>query len=72
MKVTFAQMKLVPFIIIISIIVFACNSGDNSTAKTDTVQHDALKSFTANMQEQLKEFPDSAGLRLQYAFALTV
>ncbi len=51
-------------------VVFACNNGDNSTAKTDTVQHDALKLFTANMQKQLKEFPDSPGLRLQYAFAL--
>jgi tetratricopeptide (TPR) repeat protein len=63
-------MKFVPFIIIISIVLFACNSNNSSTGKTDSIQHDPLKLVIENMQKQLKEFPDSPGLRLQYAFAL--
>ncbi len=63
-------MKIIPFIIIVCTVLFACNNSENTTAKTDASQQDALKLFTAKMQQQLKEFPDSPGLRLQYAFAL--
>ena len=55
-------------IFIVSVLFFACNNTkdkqDENTAK------DSSASFINNIQEQVKLYPESTGVRLQYAFAL--
>ncbi|MFT4155128.1 tetratricopeptide repeat protein [Parafilimonas sp.] len=53
------------------IIFFSCNSNDTSSSakKYDSIKN-ALQPLIESMEKQLKEYPDSAGLRLQYAFTL--
>lgn len=61
--------KLLPFFFV-SVSFFACNLSDNSSAhKKDSIQN-ALMPLIESMQNQLQQYPDSAGLRLQYAFTL--
>lgn len=50
---------------------FACNNSNtsSSTTKNDSLKN-ALQPLISSMQQQLKQYPDSAGLRLQYAFIL--
>jgi tetratricopeptide (TPR) repeat protein len=63
-------MKPLFFITAFSFLLFACNNpGNSSTEKKDPVKNE-LSPFIQSMQKQLQQNPDSAGLRLQYAFAL--
>ncbi len=47
----------------------SCNNGNSSSDKKDSVK-DAMAPLMEHLQKQLQLFPDSAGLRLQYAFLL--
>jgi tetratricopeptide (TPR) repeat protein len=58
------------FFAIITCLLFACNNNDTASInKNDSIKN-AMMPLMESMQKQLKEFPDSAGLRLQYAFIL--
>ncbi|WP_177191891.1 tetratricopeptide repeat protein [Parafilimonas terrae] len=59
------------FIICICCTFFSCNSNDaSSSARKDDSVKNALQPLLESMEKQLKTYPDSAGLRLQYAFTL--
>lgn len=59
-----------PVLIAAICVVCACHTNDNAAdTKTDAAKK-AITSFTEEMQQQLQQFPDSTGLRLQYAFML--
>ena len=64
-------MKYLFFVIIICCAISACHNNQNDVSgnKTDPAKN-AMMHLIDSMQKQLKEYPDSAGLRLQYAFAL--
>ena len=47
----------------------ACNNSDTISNKNDSVKN-AMMPLLKSMEKQLQEFPDSAGIRLQYAFIL--
>jgi tetratricopeptide (TPR) repeat protein len=49
---------------------FSCNSNNKSANKKDDSTKKAMMPLVESMQKQLQQFPDSAGLRLQYAFIL--
>ncbi len=49
---------------------FACNNTDISKHSSDDSLKNASAEYLQSFAQQLKIFPDSAGLRLQYAFAL--
>lgn len=68
MQTTFAGMKF-PVLISAVCLICACNTGNSSADKTDTDKN-TTPSLTESMQKQLQLFPDSAGLRLQYALML--
>lgn len=57
------------FMILCCIAFFSCNSNTTSNSKDDSVKN-AMQPLIESMEKQLKAFPDSPGLRLQYAFAL--
>ncbi|MEO8710924.1 MAG: tetratricopeptide repeat protein [Parafilimonas sp.] len=50
-------------------ILLACNNGNSVSHKNDSAKK-AMMPLIQSMQKQLQQFPDSAGLRLQYAFTL--
>lgn len=62
-------MKQFFFAVITSLLFFACTTSSKKDDKSDSSKN-TNQSLISSMQEQLKMFPDSAGLRLQYAFAL--
>lgn len=64
-------MKKLLFLIFISGVLFACHNTDQSASgkKDDSVKN-ALQPLIESLEKKLKEYPDSAGLRLQYAFTL--
>jgi len=62
-------MRIACFVIIISCILFSCNNRDTSSHEEDAAKN-ALNLLLEKMHQQLQQFPDSPGLRLQYAFAL--
>ncbi len=67
----YIQMKYLFFIIIICSVISACHNNQNDvTANKTGPAKNAMMYLIDSMQKQLKEYPDSAGLRLQYAFAL--
>lgn len=64
-------MKKLLFLICVSGVLFACHNTDQSaSAKKDDSVKNALRPLLESIEKQLKEYPDSAGLRLQYAFTL--
>jgi len=69
LQTTFAAMRTACFLIIVSCILFSCHNKDASPHEEDAAKN-ALNSLLENMQRQLRQFPDSPGLRLQYAFTL--
>ncbi|MEP6466129.1 MAG: tetratricopeptide repeat protein [Parafilimonas sp.] len=48
---------------------FSCNNNENAINKKDSAKN-AMMPLVNSMQKRLQQFPDSTGLRLQYAFAL--
>jgi tetratricopeptide (TPR) repeat protein len=62
-------MKAILFFILLACITFGCGNDESKSGKEDSARN-ALLPVIENMQQQLKQFPDSAGLRLQYAFLL--
>ena len=62
-------MKIYLFCLFICCILFACNNGDTVANKNDSAKK-AMMPLIQSMQKQLQQFPDSAALRLQYAFTL--
>ena len=62
-------MRTACVVIIISCILFSCNNKGTSSHEEDAAKN-ALNLLLENMQQQLQQFPDSPGLRLQYAFTL--
>jgi tetratricopeptide (TPR) repeat protein len=62
-------MRIACFVIIISCILFSCNNKGTSSHEEDAAKN-ALNLLLEKMQQQLQQFPDSPGLRLQYAFTL--
>jgi tetratricopeptide (TPR) repeat protein len=62
-------MKQFLFVIITWCFFSACNNIDNNSDKNDSAKK-AMMPLVQSMQKQLQLFPDSTGLRLQYAFAL--
>jgi tetratricopeptide (TPR) repeat protein len=63
-------MKHLFFAIIICCLLSAChNNSDVAANKTDSAKN-AMMPLVESMHKQLQEFPDSTGLRLQYAFTL--
>jgi tetratricopeptide (TPR) repeat protein len=69
LQTTFAVMKFFTVIMMVVCITCSCNNGDASSDKTDSAK-DAMAPLMEHMQQQVQLFPDSAGLRLQYAFLL--
>ncbi len=69
MKATFVLMKKFLSAVIGCCIFFACNNIDNKAGKTDAAKNE-LMPLVQSIQKQLQQSPDSAGLRLQYAFIL--
>jgi tetratricopeptide (TPR) repeat protein len=57
------------FLILSCIAFFSCNSNSSSNTKDDSVKN-AMQPFLESMEKQISVFPDSPGIRLQYAFAL--
>ncbi|MBV9961832.1 MAG: tetratricopeptide repeat protein [Parafilimonas sp.] len=57
------------FLAIILCAMFSCNNNNSVTDKNDPA-NPAMMPLVESMQKQLQENPDSAGLRLQYAYAL--
>ncbi|HEX5152630.1 MAG TPA: tetratricopeptide repeat protein [Parafilimonas sp.] len=62
-------MRIACLLIIVSCILFSCNNNGTSSHEEGTSKN-ALNALLENMQQQLQQFPDSSGLRLQYAFTL--
>src|SRR5436853_7412616 len=62
-------MKQLLSAIILSCILFACNNNETADNKEDAAKN-AMMPVIETMQKQLQQFPDSTGLRLQYAFIL--
>jgi tetratricopeptide (TPR) repeat protein len=62
-------MKQLLSAIILSCILFACNNNETADNKKDAAKN-AMMPVIETMQKQLQQFPDSTGLRLQYAFIL--
>ena len=62
-------MKKTVLIITISILLYACNSATDKQHASDSVSN-ANAAFLSRYKQDVKQFPDSTGLRLQYAFAL--
>jgi tetratricopeptide (TPR) repeat protein len=62
-------MRIACFLTVMSCILFSCHNRDTSFHEEDASKN-ALNALLKNMQQQLKQFPDSPGLRLQYAFTL--
>lgn len=62
-------MKKTILITVFCFLLFACNNTNEKRDKTDSVNNETSR-LIESMQQQLKLFPDSAGLRLQYAFSL--
>jgi hypothetical protein len=58
------------FFVLVCLIFFACNSTDNTSDKRNDSLKNAMLPLIESMQQQLQQFPDSTGLRLQYAFIL--
>lgn len=69
MKATFALMKKFLPAIVGCCMFFACNNIDNKAGKPDAAKNE-LMPLVQSIQKQLQQSPDSAGLRLQYAFIL--
>jgi tetratricopeptide (TPR) repeat protein len=61
-------MKQISFALLL-VVFYSCNSGDTRSTAKDSARN-AMMPLAESMQKQLKQFPDSAGLRLQYAFVL--
>jgi tetratricopeptide (TPR) repeat protein len=65
------SLKYYLLLVFIFCAVLACNNSENARAKQkDDSTKNAMMPLIESMQKQLQEFPDSAGLRLQYAFTL--
>ena len=58
------------FFVLASFIFFACNNTDSRSDKRNDSVKNVMMPLIESMQQQLRKFPDSAGLRLQYAFIL--
>ena len=69
LKSRFAVMKQLFFLTAFGGLFFSCNNGDTSANKKDSAKN-AMIPVMQSMQKQLQQFPDSTGLRLQYAFTL--
>ena len=67
--ITFARMKQLIIALTLCSLFFSCGTADRQSTAKDSVKN-AMMPLMQSMQEQLKQFPDSAGLRLQYAFVL--
>jgi tetratricopeptide (TPR) repeat protein len=62
-------MKKLLLLFLICCVFFACHSNNTIANKSDSAKN-AMMPLVESMQKQLQQFPDSAGLRLQYAFVL--
>lgn len=62
-------MKPLSFLITVCCIFYSCNSGNSNSIEKDSAK-DAMMPLLESIQNQLQQFPDSTGLRLQYAFIL--
>jgi len=69
LQTTFAPMRIFFFILIIFWTLLSCNNNNTSSNNEGTAKN-ALTSMLESKQHQLQQFPDSLGLRLQYAFIL--
>jgi len=58
------------FFVFVCFIFFSCNNIDSNADKKDDSVKAAMMPVIESMQKQLEQYPDSAGLRLQYAFML--
>lgn len=63
-------MKRIAFLIGIIITFFACNNAEENKQQVNESAKNSSAQFLQSFKQQLQLFPDSAGLRLQYAFAL--
>ena len=67
--ITFARMKQLFTAVIFCSSFFSCNTGEQESTAKDSAKK-AIMPLMESMQQQLEQYPDSAGLRLQYAFIL--
>jgi len=65
------KLKNLFFVSTIIFVLLSCNSNNNNSnsKKNDSIKN-AMMPLIELMQKQLQQFPDSTGLRLQYAFIL--
>ena len=63
-------MKKIIFLVIVVYFFSACNNADTKTKQTADSLNNSSVQYLKTFEQKVKTFPDSAGLRLQYAFAL--
>jgi tetratricopeptide (TPR) repeat protein len=63
-------MKKIFFLALIAYLFFACNSSDRKSQQAADSANHASEQYLNTFAVQVKNAPDSVGLRLQYAFAL--
>ena len=63
-------MKKIIVLIIVVYFFSACNNSDTKTQQTADSLNNSSAQYLKSFEQKVQMFPDSAGLRLQYAFAL--